>query len=99
MDAELLGLLILAEFPADNGPRVIHLGYLLGETAWGRGLATELISGLVSALRNLGEPIQLLGGVENANPASARVLVKNGFQLVERQSTHTTKMYELRISV
>ncbi|EBA03344.1 hypothetical protein RB2150_01774 [Rhodobacteraceae bacterium HTCC2150] len=91
----LLGLMILASFPQDNATTTVHLGYLLGETTWGKGFASELIMGLITEYKNQATPLRLLGGVETSNPASARVLVKNGFSRVETISTAETEFYEL----
>ena len=46
---EMIGLLILASSPREADPVDVHLGYLLAESAWGRGFASELVSGLVDA--------------------------------------------------
>ena len=70
----LAGLLILAPF--DGEPPDIHIGYLFAEEVWGKGLATEMLLGLVGAAPR---PVRLLAGVEAGNPASARVLEKAGF--------------------
>lgn len=87
----LAGLLILAPDPEAPEP-TLHLGYLLGEAHWGRGLASELLAGLVAALEAQG-PITLLGGVDRANPASARVLEKAGFRPDPALSTADTALY------
>ena len=44
-DGRLAGLLFLAAFEND-----IHIGYLLGEDHWGKGLGSELIQLLIDAL-------------------------------------------------
>lgn len=85
-DGALTGLVLLAPepdpapepAPGAQAPPHLHIGYLLAESAWGQGLATELLQGLVPALAESG-PARLLGGVDEANPASARVLEKAGF--------------------
>lgn len=65
-------------------PRVGQLGYWLGEPFWGRGIATEAV-GLVTASalasRNL---LRMQAYVYEWNPASGRVLEKNGYQLEGR---------------
>ena len=43
-DGMLIGLMILAPSPAATQPPVLHLGYLLRETAWGQGYATEIVA-------------------------------------------------------
>lgn len=77
-DGTVLGLLLLAPDEGAEGGAVLHLGYLLAEAAWGRGLAREMVQGLVLALAP-GPAARLLGGVGRDNPASARVLRKCGF--------------------
>lgn len=77
---KLIGLLIMAPEPDTVDVVTIHFGYLLAEAVWGQGLATELVSGLVSGFKGKG-PVRLVGGVDKRNKASARVLSKAGFQI------------------
>lgn len=70
----VIGLLLLAQ--PDPSSIETHIGYLFSETAWGQGFATELIRGLTTAIPR---PARLLAGVDDGNPASARVLEKTGF--------------------
>ena len=74
-----IGLVILYELQNPNGLVDLRIGYVLAEPAWGQGYATELVEGLVGWARSEESIQSLTGGVEPANPASARVLVKNGF--------------------
>ncbi|CRL13264.1 GNAT family N-acetyltransferase [Phaeobacter italicus] len=76
-----VGLLILshAAAAADTGENTCHLGYLFAKSAWGAGLASELISALQRHLA-VGPTVKVCGGVEPDNHASARVLEKAGFQ-------------------
>ncbi|WP_165354586.1 GNAT family N-acetyltransferase [Tropicimonas sp. IMCC6043] len=90
----LLGLLILAELRKHDGSPSLHVGYLLAETAWGRGLGSELVSGLVIAASSLA-PVTLVAGVDRANPASARVLEKAGFTNDPARGTVDTAIYRL----
>jgi RimJ/RimL family protein N-acetyltransferase len=89
----LLGILILAEFSEPDSGTVVHLGYLFAELAWGRGYATELLLGLVKWFGERDGQVQLLGGVERENVASARVLIKAGFTKVHRLSDGSAEMY------
>ncbi|MGI9540093.1 MAG: GNAT family N-acetyltransferase [Miltoncostaeaceae bacterium] len=78
-----VGLVIVFESPSDDGPGIdLRVGYLLSESVWGQGLATELVAGLVAWARKRPSISTLTGGVEATNPASSRVLLKNGFTQV-----------------
>jgi len=79
---EAIGLVILFETSEPAGVEV-RLGYLLAETAWGKGFATELVRGLVDWCRGTDGIASLAGGVEHGNVASARVLEKAGFELAD----------------
>ena len=59
----------------------VRLGYLIAESAWGKGLASELIGGFVEWCREQ-TIVSIEGGVGRENQASQRVLEKNGFELV-----------------
>lgn len=80
---EVVGLVILHEIESDEPGSVdVRLGYMLAESAWGKGLASELIGGLVNWCRAHGGVRSLSGGVAADNPASMRVLEKNDFRPV-----------------
>ena len=83
----IIGLMFLTP-PFNND---IHLGYLLGQAAWGQGYASELLAGLLLHVQKTG--FRLLGGVGRENPASAHVLRKTGFQLVPELSDTKTEMF------
>lgn len=91
-DTATLGLMILAQMPENMTTSVIHLGYLLSEQAWGRGYATELVSGLVNSFEN-GPRSQLVAGVDRDNTASIKVLKKSGFKISEELSTPQTDVF------
>lgn len=62
--------------------RPTELGYWLGESHWGRGLAPEAVSGLLAAAAAIGlMPIR--ARVLAANSGSIRVLEKTGFTRIE----------------
>lgn len=84
----LIGLLILAE--TDDPAPTFHIGYLLAESAWGRGYGSELLAGLTFACA---AGTHLIGGVAAGNPASARVLEKCGFDRSADLSTLDTDMF------
>ena len=90
---DLVGLVILAE-DRTGRPPTIHLGYLLAQSTWGRGLGSELVAGLVGSFGE-GARSRLIGGVGVDNPASARVLRKAGFEKDARMSDEETEIYLL----
>ncbi|MEZ5912567.1 MAG: GNAT family N-acetyltransferase [Paracoccaceae bacterium] len=91
-DGRMAGLLILAAPQEDDRPMMIHVGYLLGEAEWGKGLASELVAGLVAAAQTAA-PLRLIGGVGLDNPASARVLQKVGFRRDVTLSSADTTLF------
>jgi len=92
-DEELTGVLIVHENVKEDGSTTMRLGYLFGEKYWGRGLATELVRGLVAELEASGFTGEVLGGVEPDNAASASVLEKSGFVAVGGPSRQETTTY------
>ena len=88
----IIGLMFLTP-PFNND---IHLGYLLGQAAWGQGYASELLAGLMLHVPKTG--FRLLGGVGRENPASAHVLRKTGFQLVPELNDTETEMFGITLN-
>jgi RimJ/RimL family protein N-acetyltransferase len=90
-----VGLVLLHEEPVSDGV-IVRLGYLLAEDAWGRGLGSELIAGLVRWCRARRSLRALVGGVVVDNVASVRVLERNGFTLADDgHSTEGEREYRL----
>ena len=71
-----VGVLLLSEGLGDDQGQVA-VGYLLAESAWGQGFASEVMLGLAAWARDQG--LTLFAGVSTDNPASVRVLEKAGF--------------------
>jgi len=88
----IIGLMFLTP-PFNND---IHLGYLLGQAAWGQGYASELLAGLVLHVPKTG--FRLLEGVGRENPASAYVLRKTGFQIVPELCDTETEMFGITLN-
>ncbi len=61
-----------------------HIGYLLGESYWKKGYATELLSGLIEFIIKDNKWCRLIAGVDTSNKVSSRLLLKLGF--IERQA-------------
>jgi RimJ/RimL family protein N-acetyltransferase len=91
-----VGLVILFEAQETSAPIELRLGYLLAESAWGKGIASELVDGLVSWSRQTGVA-SLVSGVERDNVASRRVLEKNGFACDPATKGAADQMFELRL--
>jgi RimJ/RimL family protein N-acetyltransferase len=75
VDAREEGLIGMIGAHAREGD-AFEIGYWYGRPYWGRGYASEALAGFVSEARTLG---QLTSGHFVDNPASGRVLEKNGF--------------------
>lgn len=58
-----------------------HLGYWLGEEYWNRGIATAVVASFLGYIWSTFEIQRLQAEVFAWNPASARVLERNGFEL------------------
>ena len=76
---ELAGVVGLA--PHRDGQSA-ELGYYIGRTHWGQGLATEAAQAIVRlGIEEMGYP-RLTSGYHADNPASGRVLAKLGFRAI-----------------
>lgn len=79
-DHELIGFL----FAYVKNDMYAHIGYLLAEEYWRRGLASELLQGFIDEVEKSESWLKLIGGVDQSNIASAKLLKKLGF--IERPS-------------
>jgi RimJ/RimL family protein N-acetyltransferase len=66
-------------FINDSGEDSAHLGYLLAERCWHQGYGYELLQGIVERCRSKQLVGNLIGGVDEGNTASAKLLQKAGF--------------------
>ena len=69
---------------ADVFRRSAEIGYWLGEPFWGRGIATEALGAMTEYAFEHFDICRLEAGVFEWNPASMRVLEKNGYVLEGR---------------
>jgi [ribosomal protein S5]-alanine N-acetyltransferase len=72
------------ELGTDIFRRSAEIGYWLGEPFWGRGIATEALRAMTEYAFERFDICRLEAGVFEWNPASARVLEKNGYVLEGR---------------
>ncbi len=75
INGDLIGLI----FASTGSELETHIGYLLAESSWGQGLASEMLRGFIGAARDSGAWQTLLAGVDQSNAASVRVLESCGF--------------------
>lgn len=96
---ELMGLLFLysENEDIDKSTLDLRLGYLLKESEWGKGLASEMIKALVSWSKEQKEIQSISGGVEIGNIGSIKVLEKNGFIKSNQEMPSGVLLYELRL--
>lgn len=92
----LLGLLILSVVGEDPSANQLHIGYMFAEEAWGKGLATELVTGVVEHVPR-GRGITVMAGVGLDNPGSAKVLDKVGFSRDALLSTKDAEIFVLKL--
>lgn len=83
LDSQLAGLLLLRPESA----AVVHVGYIFGKKFWGKGLATELLRGLVDELAVDKFSGEIHAGVAMGNPASVAVLKKVGFEAMRKSES------------
>ncbi len=76
---------------SDIHHRSAEIGYWLGEEFWGRGIATEAVKAASQWAVDNYDLNRLWAGVFEHNAASARVLVKAGYQFEARLRQAVTK--------
>jgi len=76
---ETVGFIFFYEIDSENNYYDLRFGYLLSEKAWGKGLGTELIEGLINWCKLEGNIKSISGGVETDNIGSIKILEKTGF--------------------
>jgi len=57
-----------------------HIGYLLAEQYWGRGLAFELLQGFINLASTQSHWHKLIAGVDESNTPSIKLLKKLAFE-------------------
>lgn len=91
-----IGLMVLFESEEEGDGRCIRIGYLLAESAWGRGYGSELLKGFIDWCRTV-DISSVIGGVARENRASRRVLEKNGFSVLPGVQDQQELVYELML--
>ena len=91
---QVIGMMILFESEVSGN---LRLGYMLNESAWGKGFASELVSGFVNWCRR-NDIHSITGGVERSNIASRRVLEKCGFLPEPKTHEKDEQLFTLELS-
>jgi len=73
-----------------------HIGYLLGESYWGKGYATELLKGLIDFIKHENKIKRLIAGVATNNIVSSKLLDKLGF-VKSASENNETVFYEYQL--
>ncbi|GGK68094.1 GNAT family N-acetyltransferase [Amphritea balenae] len=92
VEDSLIGFLFAV---VENG-RDAHIGYLLSEEYWGKGLANELLQGFILKSSKTEQWVKLIGGVAPSNIASANLLKKLGF-VEQTGGDNSVVFYEYKI--
>ena len=61
--------------------KTVELGYFIGESYWGKGIATAAVALMLEAIKKNKEIVRIEAKIFGGNGASARVLEKNNFVL------------------
>ncbi len=80
---------------ADIHYRTAYLGYWVAEDFWGRGIATDAVGAILKCIFKEEQFNRSMAGIFASNPASIRVLEKNGFSKegTLRSSIYKNKTY------
>jgi ribosomal-protein-alanine N-acetyltransferase len=65
----------------------VEIGYGINPAAWGRGIATWAVAELLTVLDAQPEVGEVVARTAVSNPASGRVLEKNGFAVTGRETS------------
>lgn len=88
--SELVGIVGLV-LQTDVFRRSAEIGYWLGESRWGRGIATAATRRFTEYAFDTFDLVRIYAGVYESNPASARVLEKAGYTCEGRLRRSVTK--------
>jgi RimJ/RimL family protein N-acetyltransferase len=75
VSGEVIGYLKMAKME----PGVLEVGYAVLSKFWGKGFATEMLKSMEAHALHFQQFHQLIGVIDVNNPASAKVLLKQGF--------------------
>jgi L-amino acid N-acyltransferase YncA len=82
---QLIGFIFVYMSEQSARERSQHLGYLLAESCWGKGFATQILSSYITYCKQIEFKGVIHAGVESDNIGSIKVLKKCGFMLSNQQ--------------
>jgi ribosomal-protein-alanine N-acetyltransferase len=95
---EIIGFIFIHEREETKFLTTLNIGYLFGNSYWGKGYASEILSALVSHYKTKSNVSTLFAGVKTDNVTSIKVLEKCGFQLSKSEMAPGSNLfYELRL--
>lgn len=84
-ESNLIGFVFLSK-ETTNGA---HIGYLLGESYWNNGYATEILNGFIDFIESENKITNLIAGVAKDNIPSIKLLNKLGFRQSSNEENGT----------
>ena len=87
-----VGLVLLYESLGAAELPELRLGYLIEESQWGRGFASEMVKGVVAWARSASFG-SIVAGVSSDNVPSQRVLEKSGFVRMSDESEEPSEVF------
>jgi ribosomal-protein-alanine N-acetyltransferase len=96
-NGDLIGNLVVRH--ADYRPdRELEIGYFVAKEYWGKGVGTELVEAACRYVFRQLEATEVVAFTEETNIASNRVLEKNGFSVVGRETIYDGDLLKWRRS-
>lgn len=93
---DLVGNLVVRH--ADYRPdRELEIGYFVAKEYWGQGVGTELVEAACRYVFRQLEALEVVAFTEEKNVASNRVLEKNGFLVVGRETIYDGDLLKWRL--
>ena len=86
---KLVGTIVLENPSKDK--KTYSLGYALGSKYWNKGITTEAIRKIIKFGFNKLKLKKIVADNDDMNPASGRVLEKNGFKFIKKQKSKRNK--------
>jgi len=94
---QLIGFSFVYLEDAQTKCKQAHLGYLLAQECWGKGIATELLTALLDYCKQKQFADTLIAGVDSSNLSSISLLKKLGFQQTQNKEINELFFhYELK---